>query len=71
MEKEQINNIEEGLEKVTKGERVKCIYCGEDIHISKFAGISKKGLFCNSFFCLLELIKENEQEKGGLNSSQP
>jgi hypothetical protein len=44
----------------SKGERVKCIYCGKDIHISKFGGINKKGLFCNESFCLLELIKENE-----------
>ncbi|KKN57989.1 hypothetical protein LCGC14_0556470 [marine sediment metagenome] len=65
MEKINVENIEKELKQVKSGERVKCIYCGEDIHISKFAGVSKKGLFCNSFFCLLELIKENEQEKGG------
>lgn len=66
--KEQINeqdiiNIDESLRKVTQGERVKCIYCKKDIHISKLGGIRKEGLFCNDFFCMLELIKENEKIK--------
>ena len=45
------------------GERVKCIYCGEEIHISKFAGMNKKGLFCNNILCLIQLIRENEEDK--------
>jgi len=60
---QDIKNIDEGLRKVTQGERIKCIYCKKDIHINKFGGIKKEGLFCNNFFCLLELIKENEKEK--------
>jgi len=62
---QDIRNIDEGLRKVTQGERVKCIYCKKDIHLSKFGGIKKEGLFCNDFFCLLELIKENEKDKQG------
>jgi len=44
-------------------ERVKCIYCGEEIHISKFAGMNKKGLFCNNILCLIQLIRESEEDK--------
>lgn len=43
--------------------RVKCIYCGKDIHISKFAGVNKKGLFCSNTLCSLQMIRENEELK--------
>ena len=51
------------LEHSKKDRRVKCIYCGENIHIDKFAGMNKKGLFCNNIFCLIKLIEDNEKEK--------
>ena len=44
-----------------KQTRVKCIYCHQPIHISKFGGIKKDGLFCNEFLCLLALIREREE----------
>ena len=44
-----------------KSKRVKCIYCKRDIHIDKFAGINKKGLFCNRTLCLIKVIRENEE----------
>ncbi len=44
--------------------RVKCIYCKKPIHINKFAGVNKEGMFCNGFFCLIELSKKlNKEEK--------
>ena len=43
-------------------ERVKCIYCNEPIHIDKFGGIKKEGLFCNNILCLIKLIEENKKE---------
>jgi len=43
-----------------KKRRVKCIYCHKPIHIDKFAGIQKKGLFCNDMLCLIKLIREDE-----------
>ena len=55
--KEELENIElikEELNKVNFGKRVKCIYCGKNIHINDFGGITKNGLFCNKFFCLLK-----------------
>ena len=42
--------------------RVKCIYCGKPIHISKFGGIKKEGLFCNELLCITQLIKEEEDK---------
>ncbi len=53
---------EDKTDKEIKGKRVKCIYCGEDIHIDKFAGMNKKGLFCNRTLCLIKVIRENEEE---------
>ncbi|GAH03862.1 unnamed protein product [marine sediment metagenome] len=49
-----------------EGKRVKCIYCKKPIHIDKFGGIKKEGLFCNDFFCMLKLIREEEES---LNSN--
>ena len=46
-----------------KDKRIKCIYCGNPIHIDKFGGMNKKGMFCNSIFCLIKLIEETEKEK--------
>ena len=44
--------------------RVKCIYCKKPIHIDRFAGITKDGMFCNGFPCLMELSKviDNKEE---------
>ena len=43
--------------------RVKCIYCGKPIHISKFGGVKKEGLFCNETLCLIQLIREEEERQ--------
>lgn len=42
-------------------ERVKCIYCGNPIHLSKFAGITKKGYVCSNSVCLMKLAQEIEE----------
>ena len=43
--------------------RVKCIYCNQPIHISKFAGISDKGMFCDNILCLIAFVREEEESK--------
>ena len=48
--------------KTAKGKRVLCIYCKKPIHIDAFAGVSKKGMFCNNSICLMELAKESKNE---------
>ena len=49
-------------EQLAKNEekRVKCIYCKQPIHVSKFGGIKKEGLFCNETLCIMQLIIEHE-----------
>lgn len=61
--KQDIKNIGESLRKVTHGERVKCVYCGQSIHIDNFAGVTKKGFICGNSICLMELVKEFEETK--------
>jgi len=43
--------------------RVKCVYCGKEIHIDRWAGVNKKGFICNNICCLMELSKENKDDK--------
>ena len=43
--------------------RVKCIYCKKPIHIDKFAGVKKEGMFCNGIFCLIALAKEQKESE--------
>jgi len=38
--------------------RVKCAYCGKEIHISKWAGVSKKGFICDDINCLQKVAEE-------------
>ena len=47
--------------------RVKCIYCGKPIHISKFGGVKKEGLFCNETLCIIQLIREEEERLDALS----
>ena len=49
------------LKEKVKDRRVKCIYCNKPIHISKFGGMNKRGMFCNDTLCLIKLIRENEE----------
>lgn len=55
------------MEKTTlknkKPKKVRCIYCDKPIHISKFGGMNKKGMFCNRYFCMLKLIEDEEKEE--------
>jgi len=38
--------------------KVKCVSCGNPIHIKEFAGITKKGLYHNNGVCLMDLAKD-------------
>jgi len=53
------------MEKTTlkskKQKRVRCIYCDKPIHIDKFGGIKRDGLFCNRLSCMLKLIEDDEK----------
>jgi len=44
--------------------KVKCIYCHEPIPIKDFGGITKRGMFCNNYFCIKELSQEMEEQRG-------
>ena len=44
-----------------KNKKVLCVYCKNPIHISKWAGVNKKGMFCDNMFCLTKLIKEGDK----------
>ena len=39
-------------------EKVKCIYCKKPIHISKWAGVNKKGFVCDNLICIMKAKKE-------------
>jgi hypothetical protein len=43
--------------------RVKCVMCGNDIHIGKWAGILKEGFICNDTFCLIKLVKQSKEQE--------
>ncbi len=60
----QIINAHEFWEIYKEEVKVKCIYCKKPIHIDKFAGVNKEGIFCNGVTCLIELSKtlDNEEE---------
>jgi len=44
--------------KKVKKEHIKCVSCGEPIHIDDLGGIIKKGMFHNNVVCLLPISKE-------------
>ena len=50
--------------------RVKCIYCKQPIHVDRFGGIKKEGLFCNSVPCLSDLIREQEEAEARTTPSK-
>jgi len=50
--------IKEGINENKKPKKVKCIYCKKPIHISKWAGVNKKGFVCDDVECLKKLAKE-------------
>jgi len=43
--------------KQDKTKRVKCISCGEDIHISEFGGMSKEGMIHDNLFCIMKFAE--------------
>ncbi len=64
-----VYNIKDWIKGDTKEEdkRIKCIYCKKPILIDKFAGVNKEGIFCNGFFCLMELSKKLDKEEDKRN----
>lgn len=41
--------------------RVRCIYCRAPIHIDNWAGIHRRGMFCQNTVCLTAMLKEGEE----------
>ncbi len=61
-------SIKDWEEHKEEDKKVKCIYCKKPIHINKFAGVNKEGMFCNGVTCLIELSKKlNKKEDGADN----
>ena len=69
---EIVNNKDEIIEdwEVYTDNGVKCVYCKQPIHIDKFGGIKKEGLFCNSIPCLNALIREQEEAEARTTPSK-
>ena len=44
-----------GLNKCPECKKELCCFCKEPVHIDKFGGICKMGVFCNKTKCLTEL----------------
>ena len=51
-----------------KEEHIKCVACGKPIHISEWAGVTKKGFYHSNAFCLMELAKEVDNRKKKIKS---
>ena len=50
--------------KKEKRKRVKCIYCKKPIKVEDWGGTTKRGMFCNNYFCIKELSQDMEAQRG-------